>query len=749
MASASQYYEWLSNNQDKKGSDIYTRALEYYKTERRKELNQKNEEKPVYSMDDKAGSLLNAAGAAIEPNLQLLSGAPASIIGGLSGLGTIIGNSLGGGFGNPADNVRTVQEALTYEPKTKGGKLGSVPMNWAFDQLDKGAEYVGDSVLGVTGSPALASAAKTTMMAIPTAFGMKGAKKAMPPEAVPSKAASAVASPVTIPLNAVKGTVEFIYNTIANRMPGGAKRATIASIDKMLGDKFPEVIKLLRNAKEGQTAGQAATKADVMEFSALSEFARSLDPTGYEKIFIKQRESNLNNMRNGFAETPSVLAKKKDALSKASREKYAQFENDIIDPRSNVDKLNQAERKSVSLAAKAREGKVNALQDADRLDTLAAQQNNLSIGGEKLKQPLRDLSSRKYTRTGENPADVFPRPPYFRGEVRAPARYTPQRDVQNKAKIAADEVRSIAKKRAEQEKTYSEIAKIYENNKRGESSTSLESFLSRNSIKNGIKKANEILSESNQKLPDDISKWTGKDYQLIKRTVAEDMQMKLDAAKAKGDSGMIKTLADAITKTKQEFTDFLRSKNKKFAEAEDFYAEGIKPINQMKVGQRIIEKIGSDARVPHNRAAFRAEMERLENEGKLKDLTNEQIKKIEDISEYMANEDLLKYQSKLGSSSLNKDIGAIYEDLPKVNWLDRKVQVVNAILRKIEGKNTAKTNKMLSELDKNPNKMADAMEAAERKKDIIEAIKKRKNEYTVTGMIGGQESSASNRKRNR
>lgn len=117
----------------------------------------------------------------------ILSGAVAEPIAGIAGIAQAINPFAEAGAG--AETVRDVREALSYQPITEAG-IGQVqavgealqPIGEAFGATEK---YLGESVLDITGSPALATIAHTLPTAALEAIGVKGlrgAKKTITPE---------------------------------------------------------------------------------------------------------------------------------------------------------------------------------------------------------------------------------------------------------------------------------------------------------------------------------------------------------------------------------------------------------------------------------------------------------------------------------------------------------------------------------------------------------------------------------------
>src|SRR6185369_14678484 len=132
--------------------------------------------------------VLKAAGQGYpvaEAGANLASGMIAMPIAGIAGL-------LAGG---DPEVVRKVSEALTYQPRSEGGKLLTGGAQYPLEKLAEGADIAGQKVLDNTGSPALATVVNTAIQAAPLALGLRakpGAKfsfeDAVKPEAPPEAA---------------------------------------------------------------------------------------------------------------------------------------------------------------------------------------------------------------------------------------------------------------------------------------------------------------------------------------------------------------------------------------------------------------------------------------------------------------------------------------------------------------------------------------------------------------------------------
>lgn len=128
---------------------------------------------------DKAKEFFAPLGIA-EAGASLGTGALATPVAGLAGLGQVAANAVGLGTTSPADRVRSVQEGLTYQPKTAIGQTLTNVAAYPFQKLAEGADVAGGALATATGSPAVGAGANALLQtAVP--FGLaKGARAVKP-----------------------------------------------------------------------------------------------------------------------------------------------------------------------------------------------------------------------------------------------------------------------------------------------------------------------------------------------------------------------------------------------------------------------------------------------------------------------------------------------------------------------------------------------------------------------------------------
>ena len=121
---------------------------------------------------------LGVLGGGLDAAATLVSGAFATPIAGLVGLGAAGLDQIPGVDIDAAGVIDATQSLLTHDPMSETGKaiIGTVAA--PFEKLAQGAQYVGDKTLDATGSPLLATAAHTLIEGAPEILGLKGARAA-------------------------------------------------------------------------------------------------------------------------------------------------------------------------------------------------------------------------------------------------------------------------------------------------------------------------------------------------------------------------------------------------------------------------------------------------------------------------------------------------------------------------------------------------------------------------------------------
>lgn len=158
----------------------------------------------------------NIAGAAIEPNLSMLSGMIATPLSGLMGLA---GTALPGEHGQGARMARQVSEGLTYQPRTQGGKDAQEVIGAPFRKIEEGADWAGEKAAELSGSPAVGAGSKAAISGAQAALFAALLKGTPPAETLQGKAG------IGLMQSAVKPILPDLKS-------GDAKRALITMLDE-------------------------------------------------------------------------------------------------------------------------------------------------------------------------------------------------------------------------------------------------------------------------------------------------------------------------------------------------------------------------------------------------------------------------------------------------------------------------------------------------------------------------------------
>lgn len=234
---------------------------------------------PTESFLHKAASAYgNAVAGPIEGAAHIASGLIAGPVSGLAGAGADIAQAFGANV-DPADVVNKVGNAMTYSPRTEGGKATVNTIDTIGGAIPKGANAAGEYVSDKTGSPALGTAVNTGLQGL----GMLALGK------LPSKVLGSV-------------PVQSTKNLISDYLPGGANRAASRIINTYATD-----------TPGGRAAAQASAQDHVDAQAAISGAARSgalatkygINPTGTQvskSPGLAQLDRTIRNQGESVAE---------------------------------------------------------------------------------------------------------------------------------------------------------------------------------------------------------------------------------------------------------------------------------------------------------------------------------------------------------------------------------------------------------------------------------------------------------------
>lgn len=554
-------------------------------------------------------SFKNLTGAAVEPLMTMATGFPANVAGGLSGLGTIAANVFREDDKDPSETIRSVAEAMTYQPRTSGGKTALEAISYPFRKFAEGTEALGKNVTEREqrmGSSPEMSAAKGTLVKtagdiIPMLLGSKAIKgKPHFP-----KIEKAIKGTAKAPAKAVQQVAKAIKEGVSHRLPGGHERAVGSAVTEMLGPRANKVVKALEKAKSGETAGQAASRTGSYEFSALQKMAKDRDPSGYGDIARGQHHARLKDIKK-IGKSPEKLSKSESLMRKHADEGYGKVQNVKTD---------------ITM-------------------------------------------------------ESFP-----------------------------------------------------------------EKFASRPSFKRALAEAKESALEQGPKgyFPKEGESFTVGNLQRIKRSMADELKP-TSGTKAP----LKKTQIGEVSDTTKDFTKWLREKSPDFAKAEDLFAQEIKHVNRMKIGQAMGDKLKPKLGAKERATQF---ANAVDDAGKLVKNETGQYQPIDKILKpkqmsliYKAKNQLdrdvrLNEQAIAGNKRMNQIMGTMH-DIPKVTILERAIVIMNALLKRIEGRNQAATLDLIAKKMKSPSEMARIIKNA---KPVEAKFLKSIDPEIVAGMIAALE----------
>lgn len=135
----------------------------------------------------------------MEPLGAMGSSLLAGPVAGLAGLGAAGTRALGLTQTEPADVVRNVQGAMTYQPRTQAGQAATDIASYPFEKLAQGADYVGGKVAEATGSPAAGAGTNAALQFLPSMLipALKGKAKPVEVSRGPSSAPADIAPPAS------------------------------------------------------------------------------------------------------------------------------------------------------------------------------------------------------------------------------------------------------------------------------------------------------------------------------------------------------------------------------------------------------------------------------------------------------------------------------------------------------------------------------------------------------------------------
>jgi len=240
--------------------------------------------------------------AILEPIATVATGMIAEPVSGLAGIA-----SLPFGLETATKNIAATREALTYQPKTAEGKRGIQAVGETLAPVGKAISYVeeglGDTAFELTGSPAIAAAAKTlptaTMEALGFGLGRKAAKastgfakipkRMRPAGKVSEKAITKSLLEAAPEVKQIKNASRAIYKEIDNLKvavkPSTVKsmlqkvvhRARFENVDDVLTPKSARVVKQFTDELDSPVPRSISDLDQLRKKAQIA--AKSLDPS--------------------------------------------------------------------------------------------------------------------------------------------------------------------------------------------------------------------------------------------------------------------------------------------------------------------------------------------------------------------------------------------------------------------------------------------------------------------------------------
>ena len=207
-----------------------------------------------------------------EAALSIGTGMLGQAAGGLSGLADAGARFFDKSLPAPASVVHRVENALTYQPRTQGGKLGLAAVSYPFRELAKGANWAGGKVASLTGSPLAGALTNAGIQGLPMlASGDLPALRDTPtdtgptisPEVAAAREAGIKLTPTQAqaPGGAIGRGIESLTGTA--KLERALSRANAPTIARLAGEDLGIDGPLGRAALKGAKAAPNAVYAEV------------------------------------------------------------------------------------------------------------------------------------------------------------------------------------------------------------------------------------------------------------------------------------------------------------------------------------------------------------------------------------------------------------------------------------------------------------------------------------------------------
>lgn len=210
--------------------------------------------------------------AIMEPLGAIGSSMLAAPVAGLAGIGAAGTRAMGLTQADPADVIRRMQEAMTYQPRTQAGDVATRTLSYPFEKWAQGADFLGQKASDASGSPAVGAGVNAAVQFLPAMLipALKG--RAKPAEVAPNVPRTAPADAAPAPSPAQPASP----NAAASKRPAGPPGVS---------KDAPSIEQLKTDAKAAYKRAEDAG-IQVSEFSfkklkgrILNELGERVDPT--------------------------------------------------------------------------------------------------------------------------------------------------------------------------------------------------------------------------------------------------------------------------------------------------------------------------------------------------------------------------------------------------------------------------------------------------------------------------------------
>lgn len=274
--------------------------------------------RPIVQPPSNTGTQLARTGVGVgETLLSLGTGAIAQPVAGIEGIGQLIYSSIRGDddpLQAASERVERTASALTYQPKTQGGRFIAESVSKPLQAIGEYGERAGTAAMDATGDPGMGAAVQTSMEAAPMLLGVRRPKVSPGQRRRDVREIESQAEELDFDLGGSGARQREQVTAAGERMTGGRQSRA---------EPFPEIQASVQNARQAakETVDQLydearASKAGV-PVKSIQEFAptarQSLQTFDVETMpIVKRRLDELGEVNN----LPPNSAVKLEALDK-------------------------------------------------------------------------------------------------------------------------------------------------------------------------------------------------------------------------------------------------------------------------------------------------------------------------------------------------------------------------------------------------------------------------------------------------